>query len=92
MESIVGDWYVEFKENEHHFRVSYANTYDEPVGGLMNVLLTEDGQHYQHTDINERRALVIDIGGYITDWLALKIYSFDSFLMSRKTLSVAPAN
>ena len=71
MESVVGDWYVEVNGKERHFRVIYANTFDEPVGGLMNVLLTEDGQHYQHTGINEGRALVIDIGGYTTDWLAV---------------------
>jgi hypothetical protein len=70
MESVVGDWYVEFKKEEHHFRESYANTYDEPVGGLMNGLFTEDGQHYQHSEINDSRGLVIDIGGCSTDWLA----------------------
>jgi len=56
---------------ERHYRVSYANTFDEPVGGLMNVLLTEDGQHYQHSDINGGRTLVIDIGGFTTDWVAV---------------------
>jgi hypothetical protein len=71
MESVVGDWYVEVEGKERHFRVSYANTFDEPVGGLMNVLLTEDGQHYRHTEINDGRALVIDIGGFTTDWLAV---------------------
>ena len=64
MEAVVGDWYVEVNGKERHFRVSYVNTFDEPVGGLMNVILTEDGQHYQHTDINGGRALVIDIGGF----------------------------
>lgn len=71
MEAVVGDWAVEIKGKERHFRVSYANTFDEPVGGLMNVFLTEDGQHYQHTGINNGRALVIDIGGFTTDWLAV---------------------
>lgn len=71
MEAVVGDWTVEIKGKERQFRVSYANTFDEPVGGLMNVILTEDGQHYQHTDINGGRALVIDIGGFTTDWLAV---------------------
>jgi len=71
MKSVVCDWYVETKGRERHFRVSYANTFDEPVGGLMNVLLTEDGQHYQYTGINGGRALVIDIGGFTTDWLAV---------------------
>jgi len=41
------------------------------VGGLMNVVLAEDGQHYRRTDINGGRALVIDIGGHTTDWLAV---------------------
>jgi len=71
MEAVVGDWYVEVKGKERHFRVSYANTFGEPVGGLMNVILTEDGQHYQHAGINNGRALVIDIGGFTTDWLAV---------------------
>jgi len=39
----------------------------------MNVLLTEDGQHYQHTNINGGHALVIDVGGFTTDWLARSI-------------------
>lgn len=30
----------------------------------MNVLLTEDGRHYQHTGLNGGRTLVIDIGGF----------------------------
>lgn len=71
MESVAGDWEVEILGRKRYFRVKYANTFDEPVGGLMNVLLTEDGQHYQHTDINGGRSLVIDIGGFTTDWLAV---------------------
>jgi hypothetical protein len=37
----------------------------------MNVILTEDGQHYQHSGIDNGRALIIDIGGFTTDWLAV---------------------
>jgi hypothetical protein len=71
MEAVVGDWTVEISGSESKFRVSYANTFDEPVGGLMNVLLTEDGQHYQHSELNGGRSLVIDIGGFTTDWIAV---------------------
>jgi hypothetical protein len=71
MQSVIGDWTVEVGGSELKFRVTYANTFDEPVGGLMNVLLTEDGQHYQRTDLNGGRALVIDIGGFTTDWVAV---------------------
>jgi hypothetical protein len=47
MEAVVGDWYVEVNGKECHYCVSYANIYNEPVGGLMNALLPEDGQHCQ---------------------------------------------
>jgi hypothetical protein len=71
MKSVIGDWIVETGGHERRFRVSYANTFDEPVGGLINGLLTEDGQHYQHTKLNSGRSLVIDIGGFTTDWVAV---------------------
>lgn len=71
MKSVIGDWDVEVGGHERKFRVSYANTFDEPVGGLMNVILTEDGQHYQRTELNGGRSLVIDIGGFTTDWIAV---------------------
>lgn len=45
MKAVIGDWDVEIGKRSCHFKVTYANTFDEPVGGLMNVLLTEDGQH-----------------------------------------------
>jgi hypothetical protein len=62
---------VEIGGLELKFEVTYANTFDEPVGGLMNVLLTEDGQQYQRTDINGGRALGFDIGDFTTDWIAV---------------------
>jgi hypothetical protein len=71
MKAVIGDWDVEIGKRTSHFKVTYVNTFDEPLGGLMNVILTEDGQHYQHTDLNGGRSLVIDIGGFTTDWLAV---------------------
>jgi hypothetical protein len=71
MGAALGDWHVETGGRERYFRVTYANTFDEPVGGLMNVILSEDGQHYKRLDINGGRALVVDIGGHTTDWLAV---------------------
>lgn len=71
MKSVMGDWNVEIGQHKANFRVTYANTFDEPVGGLMNVLLAEDGQHYQHRNASAGRSLVIDIGGFTTDWIAV---------------------
>ena len=69
--AVIGNWQVELGGRERHFRISYANTFDEPLGGLMNVILASDGQHYRHTEINNGRSLVIDIGGHTTDWLGV---------------------
>jgi len=71
MKAAAGHWHVEIGGKERTFRITYANTFDEPVGGLMNVILAEDGQHYKRTDVNGGRSLVIDIGGHTTDWLAV---------------------
>ena len=71
MQSALGDWYVEVGDRELRFRVVYANTFEEPVGGLMNVVLSEDGRRYTHSEVNKGRTLVIDIGGHTTDWLAV---------------------
>lgn len=47
IESIIGKWEVETGQSKADFLVVYANTIDEPAGGLMNLLLAEDGPHYQ---------------------------------------------
>ncbi len=72
MRAAVGHWHIEVGSKERAFKITYANTFDEPAGGLMNVILAEDGQHYKRTDLGGGRALVIDIGGRTTDWLAVK--------------------
>ncbi len=72
MRAALGHWHIEVGGKEHAFKITYANTFDEPAGGLMNVILAEDGQHYKRTDLNGGRALVIDVGGRTTDWLAVK--------------------
>jgi len=71
MEAAKGYRVVQIADREVEFDVTYANTFDEPQGGLMNVVLAEDGRHYRDSKINGGRALVIDIGGRTTDWLAV---------------------
>lgn len=71
MRAALGEHVVEAGQKTIHFRVTYANTFDEPVGGLMNVMLNEDGRSYARSEINDGRSLVIDIGGHTTDWLAV---------------------
>lgn len=83
MKAIVGEWEVETGQSKANFRVAYVNTFDEPVGGLMNVLLTEDGQHYQYPQIGDGRSLVIDIGGFTTDFLAVNQGGLVDYALAR---------
>lgn len=39
--AVISDWDIEIGGKERHFRIIYANTFDEPMGGLMIVLLTK---------------------------------------------------
>jgi hypothetical protein len=71
MQAGAGNWNVQYLDRDLAFKVTYANTFDEPQGGLMNVVLADDGQHYRRSDINGGRALVVDIGGRTTDYLAV---------------------
>jgi hypothetical protein len=75
MKAAAGLWTVEIGEKTGDralkFKVGYCNTFDEPQGGLMNVILAEDGRHYRNPAINGGSALVIDIGGRTTDLLAV---------------------
>lgn len=72
IDSVLGDWHIEAAGRTLWFSVEVANSFDEPQGGLMNVVLTEDGTHYQRSDVNQGTSLVIDIGSLTTDWLAVK--------------------
>ena len=72
MDAALQTFHVMIGDSERNFEVVWANTFDEPLGGLMNVLLTEDGTGYQRTDINGGYALVLDIGGHTTDFLGVK--------------------
>lgn len=48
------------------FKIRQVQTYDEPVGGLWNYLLANDGLHYQRK-INQRElGLCVDVGGKIS--------------------------
>lgn len=69
IEAIAGRWHVNAGGREYEIRVGYVNTFDEPTGGLMNVLLTTDGTAYQRGDLKEAKTLVIDIGGGTTDFI-----------------------
>lgn len=71
MGSAVGTWEVEYQGKMKTFRVSDANTFDEPLGGLMNLVLNRNGITYKTKEINDGVTLVLDVGGHTTDGLVI---------------------
>jgi hypothetical protein len=71
LEATVGEYTVETEGRTAKFTVAGAMTFDEPVGGLMNVVLKDSGLAYARPDINGGESLVIDIGGFTTDMISV---------------------
>lgn len=62
-----GTWIVESFGEERVYDVHNVHCFDEPIGGLMNVVLNPLGTAYQRTDLRKGRVLVFDIGGHTVD-------------------------
>ena len=67
--AVLGRWEVEICNRRNVYQVTYANCYDEPTGGLMNVILNDAGTAYSKHGLRGQRLLVIDIGGGTTDFI-----------------------
>ncbi len=70
VEAAVGTYHIEVGRSEKAFRVIEASSFAEPVGGLMNVMLRQDGKGAQN-DLMGGDTLVIDIGEYTTDHVSV---------------------
>lgn len=68
----IGHYHVEIGQAERWYEVCGATTFDEPLGGLMNRMLTEEGSYNSRWQFNGGDTLVIDIGGFTTDLIAIK--------------------
>ncbi|MBN1310756.1 MAG: ParM/StbA family protein [Anaerolineae bacterium] len=73
LKAALGTYHIEVGDHETSFRVVDGSTFDEPVGGLMNVMLKDNGQQYARTDITDGDTLIIDIGGLTTDLLSVAV-------------------
>lgn len=65
--SAKGVWTVEGVNGRRTYKVRDARCFDEPVGGVMNLLLSGDGKSYARSDIKQGSTLVLDIGGQTID-------------------------
>lgn len=63
LDALLGAWDVECEGVARVYEVIKASAYDEPQGGLMNNILSDDGTQYQNVKIAEGRTLILDVGG-----------------------------
>lgn len=62
-----GKWTVEGVNGTRTYTVQDVRCFDEPVGGVMNLLIGNDGKTYARSDVKEGSTLVLDIGGQTID-------------------------
>ncbi len=65
-------WVVETEGRTLTFCIDDVRCFDEPVGGIANVMLSDDGQRYRHPELRTGRVLVIDIGGLTVDTVIVR--------------------
>lgn len=83
MRSILGTWNICINDRELTFKVVSTDAMDEPICGLMNVVLTADGKRYQRSEIYDGTTLVIDVGGGTTDIQGVNPYGEPDYNLSK---------
>lgn len=69
--SAIGDWQVECEHGELTFNVRDVQTIDEPLAGYSHYVFTERGEERKKNPLAKVTTLVIDVGGYTTDVIAV---------------------
>ena len=66
-----GKWVVECGSGEREFTIKDVETFDEPLGGYCHFTFTEQGKERKRNPLATQTTLVIDVGGYTTDVIAI---------------------
>lgn len=69
--SAAGDWFVECEHGALEFNVRDVQTIDEPLAGYSHYVFTERGVERKKNPLANVTTLVIDVGGYTTDVIAV---------------------
>lgn len=64
------------------FKIDNVWTFDEPLGGFCHAWLTPDGRKKNGSKLGEQELLVIDAGGYTTDFVPMDLGSIDTSAMT----------
>lgn len=66
------EWTVESSGETRTYDVKASYFFDEPMGGLMNLVLDTTGRKHRYKSLLSGRVLVIDVGGFTTDFAVME--------------------
>jgi hypothetical protein len=67
----LGRWHFVTYKGEYNLTVKTVDTFDEPLGGFNHTMLTKDGKLLKSNPYRQSTVLVLDVGGYTTDVVAV---------------------
>lgn len=65
------EWEVECFYGTLHFSIGRVETFDEPLGGYAHYVFNADGTEKKKNPVSQKTALLLDVGGYTTDQVAI---------------------
>lgn len=65
------EWHVESHYGKFTFNVKRVGVIDEPLGGLSHFMFTSDGMERRRNPLQKATILVVDVGGYTVDTVAI---------------------
>jgi hypothetical protein len=67
----LGRWHFVTHKGEYNLTVKTVDTFDEPLGGFNHTMLTKEGKLLKSNPYRQNTVLVVDVGGYTTDVVAV---------------------
>lgn len=67
----LGRWHFVTHKGEYNLTVKTVDTFDEPLGGFNHTMLTKEGKLLKSNPYRQKTVLVLDVGGYTCDVVAV---------------------
>lgn len=67
----LGQWTFTTHKGTYKIHLASVETFDEPLGGFNHYILTKDGKVSKRNPLRDATTLVLDIGGYTCDIVAI---------------------
>lgn len=71
VKSALGHWHFTTHNGTYKVHVKAVETFDEPLGGFNHSVLTKDGRALKKNPYRDSTILVLDVGGYTCDVIAV---------------------